>query len=150
MEETTDNTLPRILIADDEEGIRFAMKETLAEEGYEIEEAADGNEAVDLFRPEKFDLVILDYRMPTIVESPPIDTSIVEAPDPNGPFGAKEAGEGSLSAFLPALTNAIADAIGLRLDELPASPDRVLEAIVARRRAERVRRTAKPAVQEAD
>jgi len=93
---------------------------------------------------------LLDYRMPTIVESPPIDTSIVEAPDPNGPFGAKEAGEGSLSAFLPALTNAIADAIGLRLDELPASPDRVLEAIVARRRAERVRRAAKPAVQEAD
>ena len=93
---------------------------------------------------------LLDYRMPTIVESPPIDTSIVEAPDPNGPFGAKEAGEGSLSAFLPALTNAIADAIGLRLDELPASPDRVLEAIVARRRAERVRRTAKTAAQEAD
>ncbi|MBK6396401.1 MAG: 4-hydroxybenzoyl-CoA reductase subunit alpha [Betaproteobacteria bacterium] len=93
---------------------------------------------------------LLDYRMPTIVESPPIDTSIVEAPDPNGPFGAKEAGEGSLSAFLPALTNAIADAIGLRLDELPASPDRVLEAIVARRRAERVRRTAKAAAQEAD
>jgi len=93
---------------------------------------------------------LLDYRMPTIVESPPIDTSIVEAPDPNGPFGAKEAGEGSLSAFLPALTNAIADAIGLRLDELPASPDRVLEAIVARRRAERVRRTVKRASQEAD
>ena len=91
----------------------------------------------------------LDYRMPTIVESPPIDTSIVEAPDPNGPFGAKEAGEGSLSAFLPALTNAIADAIGIRLDELPASPDRVLEAIVARRRAERLRRGAKPAAEEA-
>ena len=48
---------------------------------------------------------------------------------PNGPFGAKEAGEGSLSGFLPALTNAIADAIGLRLTELPASPDRLLEAI---------------------
>ena len=91
---------------------------------------------------------LLDYRMPTIVESPPIDTSIVEAPDPNGPFGAKEAGEGSLSAFLPALTNAIADAIGIRLDELPASPDRVLEAIVARRRAERLRRGAKPVAQE--
>ena len=91
----------------------------------------------------------LDYRMPTIVESPPIDTSIVEAPDPNGPFGAKEAGEGSLSAFLPALTNAIADAIGIRLDELPATPDRVLEAIVARRRAERLRRGAKPAAEEA-
>ena len=82
----------------------------------------------------------LDYRIPTIVESPPIDTSIVEAPDPNGPFGAKEAGEGSLSGFLPALTNAICDAIGIRLAALPASPDRVLDAIIARRRAERVRR----------
>ncbi len=77
----------------------------------------------------------LDYRIPTIVESPPIETFIVEAPDPNGPFGAKEAGEGSLSGFLPALTNAIAHATGLRLHELPASPDRVLDALVARRRA---------------
>ena len=82
----------------------------------------------------------LDYRVPTIVESPPIDCSIVEAPDPNGPFGAKEAGEGSLAAFLPAFTNAIADAIGLRIDALPVSPDRLLEALVARRRDERVRR----------
>ena len=77
---------------------------------------------------------LLDYRVPTIVESPPIETFIVEAADPNGPFGAKEAGEGSLSGFLPALTNAIADATGLRLTELPASPDRLLEALVARRR----------------
>ena len=81
----------------------------------------------------------LDYRVPTIVDSPPIDVTIVEAPDPNGPFGAKEAGEGSLAAFLPALTNAIADAVGLRLDELPVTPDRVLEALTARRRAARVR-----------
>ncbi len=83
---------------------------------------------------------LLDYRVPTIVESPPIDAFIVEAPDPNGPFGAKEAGEGSLSGFLPALTNAIADATGLRLTELPASPDRLLDALIARRRAERVRK----------
>ena len=93
---------------------------------------------------------LLDYRVPTIVESPPIDTVIVEAPDPNGPFGAKEAGEGSLSGFLPALTSAIADAIGVRLDALPASPDRVLDAIVARRRAERRHRAAAPAVTGAD
>ena len=78
---------------------------------------------------------LLDYRMPTIVESPPIETFIVEAPDPNGPFGAKEAGEGALSGFLPALTNAIADAIGLELDALPASPDRVLAALAERKRA---------------
>jgi 4-hydroxybenzoyl-CoA reductase subunit alpha len=82
----------------------------------------------------------LDYRVPTIVESPPIDAFIVEAPDPNGPFGAKEAGEGSLSGFLPALTNAIADATGLRLVELPASPDRLLDALQARDRALRKQR----------
>jgi 4-hydroxybenzoyl-CoA reductase subunit alpha len=81
---------------------------------------------------------MLDYRVPTIVESPPIETFIVEAHDPNGPFGAKEAGEGSLSGFLPALTNAIADAIGLRLTELPASPDRIVDALTARRRAQRL------------
>ena len=87
----------------------------------------------------------LDYRVPTIVESPPIETFIVEAPDPNGPFGAKEAGEGSLSGFLPALTNAIADATGLRVVELPASPDRLLDALQARQRtlrAQRARSTA--------
>jgi 4-hydroxybenzoyl-CoA reductase subunit alpha len=83
---------------------------------------------------------LIDYRVPTIVESPPIDVFIVEAPDPNGPFGAKEAGEGSLSGFIPALTNAIADATGLRLHELPASPDRLLDALQARARKERVKR----------
>ncbi|MEO8134518.1 MAG: 4-hydroxybenzoyl-CoA reductase subunit alpha, partial [Betaproteobacteria bacterium] len=88
---------------------------------------------------------LLDYRVPTIVESPPIAVQIVEAPDPNGPFGAKEAGEGSLAGFLPALTNAIADATGLRITRLPASPERVLDAVRARRRAERLRR-ARPAV----
>jgi 4-hydroxybenzoyl-CoA reductase subunit alpha len=81
---------------------------------------------------------LLDYRMPTIADSPPIEVQIVESMDPGGPLGAKEAGEGSLSGFLPALTNAIADAIGLRLTELPASPDRVLDAIQQRRRAERL------------
>ena len=81
----------------------------------------------------------LDYRIATIVESPPIETFIVEAPDPNGPFGAKEAGEGSLSGFLPALTSAIADATGIELDALPASPDRLLDALVAQRRARRIR-----------
>ena len=55
---------------------------------------------------------MLDYRVPTIQDSPPIEVGIVESIDPHGPFGAKEAGEGSLAAFLPALTNAIADADG--------------------------------------
>ena len=82
---------------------------------------------------------LLDYRVPTIVESPPIEVHIVESRDPGGPFGAKEAGEGSLAGFLAALTNAVHDAVGLRLSELPASPDRVLEALQARRRSQRVK-----------
>ena len=82
---------------------------------------------------------MLDYRIPTIVESPLIEVKLIESHDPLGPFGAKEASEGSLHSFAPALCNAIYDAIGIRLSELPASPDRVLEAIQSRRRKERLR-----------
>jgi 4-hydroxybenzoyl-CoA reductase subunit alpha len=78
---------------------------------------------------------MLDYRVPTIFDSPPIEVGIVESNDPHGPFGAKEAGEGSLAAFLPALTNAIADAIGMRFNDLPVTPDRVFAALEKRRRA---------------
>jgi 4-hydroxybenzoyl-CoA reductase subunit alpha len=77
---------------------------------------------------------MLDYRVPTIQDSPPIEVGIVESIDPHGPFGAKEAGEGSLAAFLPALTNAIADAIGLRFNNLPVTPDRVFAALEKRAR----------------
>jgi len=84
---------------------------------------------------------MLDYRVPTIQDSPPIEVGIVESIDPHGPFGAKEAGEGSLAAFLPALTNAITDAIGLRFNNLPVTPDRVFAALEKRardRKAERM------------
>jgi 4-hydroxybenzoyl-CoA reductase subunit alpha len=80
---------------------------------------------------------MLDYRVPTIQDSPPIEVGIVESNDPHGPFGAKEAGEGSLAAFLPALTNAIAAAIGIRFNDLPVTPDRVFEAIEKQRRKSR-------------
>ena len=72
---------------------------------------------------------MLDYRVPTIVESPDIEVKIVESIDPNGPFGAKEAGEGSLGGFLGALVNAVADATDVRMSELPVTPDRLLEAL---------------------
>ena len=90
---------------------------------------------------------MLDYRIPTIAESPPIDVHLVESHDPLGPFGAKEASEGALHGFPPALTNAICDAIGIRLTELPASPDRVLEALQIRQREQRhrARRATAPA-----
>jgi 4-hydroxybenzoyl-CoA reductase subunit alpha len=77
---------------------------------------------------------MLDYRVPTIRDSPPIEVGIVESMDPHGPFGAKEAGEGSLAAFLPALTNAIADATGLRFNDLPVTPDRVFALLEKRAR----------------
>ncbi len=83
---------------------------------------------------------MLDYRVPTIVESPPIDTHIVEAPDPHGPFGAKEAGEASLAGFLPALTSAVADAMGVRPHELPVTPDRLLQLLEDASRAGRTSR----------
>jgi 4-hydroxybenzoyl-CoA reductase subunit alpha len=79
---------------------------------------------------------MLDYRIPTIADSPDIEVGIIESNDPHGPFGAKEAGEGSLAAFLPALANAIDDAIGIRFDNLPVTPDRVFAAIEKLRRSE--------------
>ena len=81
----------------------------------------------------------IDYRIPTIAESPPIEVTLVESMDPLGPFGAKEASEGGLHGFPPALAAAVCDAIGIRSQELPLSPDRLLEAIHARRREERLR-----------
>jgi 4-hydroxybenzoyl-CoA reductase subunit alpha len=80
----------------------------------------------------------LEYRVPTAAESPPIEVEIVESVDPYGPFGAKEASEGALAGFAPALVNAVADAIGIDLDELPVTPDRVMEALVERRRRARL------------
>ena len=77
---------------------------------------------------------IMGYGVPTMVESPPIEVKIVESLDPNGPFGAKEAGEGSLAGFLPALANAIHHVLGVRLTELPMTPDRIMDAVVAKRR----------------
>ncbi|MGC2517706.1 MAG: 4-hydroxybenzoyl-CoA reductase subunit alpha [Burkholderiales bacterium] len=82
----------------------------------------------------------LDYRVPTIVESPPIEVKIVESRDPNGPFGAKEASEGELAGFLPAFTSAVAEATGIRVSELPLTAERMLEAIQARQRSERLKR----------
>jgi len=76
---------------------------------------------------------LLDYRLPTSLDTPEIEAIIVEAPDAQGPYGAKEAGEGPLHSSIPAIANAIYDAVGVRLDELPFTPERVLAAIEAKR-----------------
>ena len=88
---------------------------------------------------------LLEYRVPTAAESPPIEVQIVESHDPLGPFGAKEASEGALAGFPPALVNAVANAIGIDLNELPVTPDRVMEALVERRRKARLAATARRA-----
>ena len=78
---------------------------------------------------------LLDYRIPTTVEAPEIACYIVQSMDPNGPYGAKEAGEGPLHPVLPAIANAIYDAVGVRMDRLPFFPWRVHEALRAAGRA---------------
>ncbi|MDF1563297.1 MAG: xanthine dehydrogenase family protein molybdopterin-binding subunit [Deltaproteobacteria bacterium] len=75
---------------------------------------------------------LLDYRIPTSVDTPPIEAIVVEAPDAHGPYGAKEAGEGPLHSVIPALANAVFDAIGVRIDTLPLTPEKVLAALDAR------------------
>jgi len=84
---------------------------------------------------------LLEYRSPSSVESPDIETIIVESIDPEGPFGAKEAGEGSLAATIPAISNAIYHAVGVRLRESPFTPERVLAALRSKRGAKRVEMT---------
>lgn len=81
---------------------------------------------------------MLDYRVPSIVESPHIEVKIIESMDPNGPFGAKEASEGCLAGVIPAIANAVYDATGLRLMETPLSPERIIDAQTkAQRKAQR-------------
>ncbi len=78
---------------------------------------------------------LLDYKIPSAIEMPEVDVIIVESNDPEGPFGAKEAGEGPLLPILPSIANAVNDAIGVRMYELPMSPDRVLAAMEKKARA---------------
>ncbi len=84
---------------------------------------------------------MLEYRSPSSAESPEIECFIVESIDPEGPFGAKEAGEGSLAATIPAISNAIYDAVGIRLRESPFSPERVLSALRAKKGLKRIEMT---------
>lgn len=80
----------------------------------------------------------LDYRMVDIVDTPPIDVTLVESIDPLGPFGAKEASEGGLHSVPPAVAAAIHDAVGLRQHALPITPDRLLEALHQRKRDDKL------------
>ncbi len=78
---------------------------------------------------------LLDYRIPTSLDTPELESLIVESIDPEGPYGAKEAGEGPLHPSIPAIANAIYDAIGVRVDRLPFSPPNMWRAIERAREA---------------
>jgi 4-hydroxybenzoyl-CoA reductase subunit alpha len=75
---------------------------------------------------------LLEYKSPTTMEMPEVETFLVEDPDPNGPYGAKEVGQGPLLPIPPAVVNAIYDAVGVRVDEVPATPEKVLKALKAK------------------
>jgi xanthine dehydrogenase molybdopterin-binding subunit B len=72
---------------------------------------------------------MLEYKSPTTLDMPEIVTELIEDPDPNGPFGAKEVGQGPLLPIMPAVCNAIFDAVGVRIDEVPVTPEKVLSAL---------------------
>ena len=73
----------------------------------------------------------LDYRVPVASDLPMIDTQIIEVPNPTHPYGVRGVGETPIVAPLATVANAVRDAIGLRIGELPLSPPRVLEALDA-------------------
>jgi CO/xanthine dehydrogenase Mo-binding subunit len=75
---------------------------------------------------------MLDYKSPTAFETPEIHTFLIETHDPEGPYGAKEVGQGPLLPVIPAIANAVYDAVGVRIDETPITPEKVLRAIEAK------------------
>jgi len=76
---------------------------------------------------------MLEYKSPTSLDMPEIVTDLVEEPDPRGPFGAKEVGQGPLLPIMPAVANAVFDAIGVRIDEVPITPEKIMKALAEKR-----------------
>ncbi len=82
---------------------------------------------------------MLEYKSPTTMETPEMKTILIETLDPNGPFGAKESGQGPLLPVIPAIANAIYDALGVRVDEVPITPEKILKALELKARGEEPR-----------
>jgi CO/xanthine dehydrogenase Mo-binding subunit len=72
---------------------------------------------------------MLEYKSPTTMEMPEVETHLIENPDPEGPFGAKEVGQGPLLPVMPAIANAVHHALGIRVDQSPITPELVLAAL---------------------
>lgn len=90
---------------------------------------------------------MLDYKSPTFLDTPDIETILIETNDPNGPYGAKEAGQGPLLPVMPAVANAVFDAVGVRIDEVPITAEKIFKAMqeLKKGRAGRVGPTGVPA-----
>jgi CO/xanthine dehydrogenase Mo-binding subunit len=82
---------------------------------------------------------LLEYKSLTSLDMPEVFTYLVEDPDPNCPFGAKEVGQGPLLPVMPAVANAVYDAVGVRIDEVPITPDKVLRALELKAKGENPR-----------
>jgi 4-hydroxybenzoyl-CoA reductase alpha subunit len=76
---------------------------------------------------------MLEYKSPTSLDMPDVVTELVEEPDPRGPFGAKEVGQGPLLPIMPAVANAVYDAVGVRIDEVPITPEKIMKALAEKR-----------------
>jgi CO/xanthine dehydrogenase Mo-binding subunit len=81
---------------------------------------------------------LLEYKSPTTLEMPPVESILVETLDPEGPYGAKECGQGPLLPVIPAVANALLDALGVQIDEVPITPEKVLQALEQRYRSPRM------------
>jgi len=79
---------------------------------------------------------MLDYKSLTSLDMPEVEVALIEDPDPNCPYGAKEVGQGPLLPVMPALANAIHAAVGVRIDEIPITPDKVLRALEKKAKGE--------------
>jgi len=82
---------------------------------------------------------LLEYKSLTFEEMPPVTTYLIEDPDPAGPYGAKEVGQGPLLPIMPACANAIYDAVGVRVDQVPIQPHMVLKALDAAAKGKKAR-----------
>ena len=77
-----------------------------------------------------------NYRLPRSIGTPPMETIIIETIDPEGPFGAKGMGEAALLPTSAAIANAIHDAVGVRIKELPITPEKILKALKEKKRGD--------------
>ena len=134
-------TVPRVWIAHD---IGCALNPTLVRGQVEgsvymgLGEALMEEQAFRRLPPRLSQAVVhkfpsmLEYKSPTSLDMPEIFTDLVELPDPAGPFGAKEVGQGPLLPIMPAVANAVYDAVGVRVDQIPVTPERILRGLQAK------------------